>query len=198
MGPHREETGCPTKINTKSKIVLKLKPIQFNSKTEKSTSSKILDRHRRRWVYLWQRSARVVFSISRREWDFLHFNLFDRDKTENSWRLLSGFKTRPRKNFLQSWASRRDRDLLSSLSGFETITIIPLIWSRFSRRDREFWNLPSFPEIRLERPHYFACNFWEANYIKCRAPHFARCSPILKWPSHVLRASILWFFRLLP
>jgi len=36
--------------------------------------------------------------------------------------------------------------------------------------------LPSFPEIRLERPHYFACNFWEANYIKCRAPHFARCA----------------------
>ena len=147
---------------------------------------------------LTQWSARVVFSISRREWEFLRFNLVHRDETENSWHLLSGFETRPRKNFLQSRASRRDRDLLSSLSGFETRTRIPLIWSRFSRRDREFWNLPSFPEIRLERPHYFACNFWEANYIKCRAPHFARCSPILKWPSHVLRASILWFFRLLP
>ena len=139
-----------------------------------------------------QWSARVVFSISRREWEFLRFNLVHRDETENSWHLLSGFETRPRKNFLQSRASRRDRDLLSSLSDFETRTRIPLIWSRFSRRDREFWNLPSFPEIRLERPHYFACNFWEANYIKCRAPHFARCSPILKWPSHVLRASILW------
>ena len=145
-----------------------------------------------------QWSARVVFSISRREWEFLRFNLVHRDETENSWHLLSGFETRPRKNFLQSRASRRDRDLLSSLSGFETRTRIPLIWSRFSRRDREFWNLPSFPEIRLERPHYFACNFWEANYIKCRAPHFARCSPILKWPSHVLRASILWFVWLLP
>ena len=118
---------------------------------------------------MWQWSARVVFSISRREWEFLRFNLVHRDETENSWHLLSGFETRLRKNFLQSRASRRDRDLLSSLSGFETRTRIPLIWSRFSRRDREFWNLPSFPEIRLERPHYFACNFWEANYIKCRA-----------------------------
>ena len=145
-----------------------------------------------------QWSARVVFSISRREWEFLRFNLVHRDETENSWNLLSGFETRPRKNFLQSWASRRDRDLLSSLSDFETRTRIPLIWSRFSRRDREFWNLPSFPEIRLERPHYFACNFWEANYIKCRASHFAWCSPILKWPSHVLWVRILWFFRLLP
>ena len=117
-----------------------------------------------------QWSARVVFSISRREWEFLRFNLVHRDETENSWHLLSGFETRPRKNFLQSRASRRDRDLLSSLSDFETRTRIPLIWSRFSRRDREFWNLPSFPEIRLERPHYFICNFWEANYINCRAP----------------------------
>ena len=132
-----------------------------------------------------------VFSISRREWEFLLFNLVHRDETENSWHLLSGFETRPRKNFLQSQASRRDRDLLSSLSGFETRTRIPLIWSRFSRRDREFWKLPSFPEFRLERPHYFACNCWEANYIKCRASHFAWCSPILKWPSHVLRVRIL-------
>ena len=113
-----------------------------------------------------QWSARVVFSILRREWEFLQFNLVHRDETENSWHLLSGFETRPRKNFLQSRASRRDRDLLSSLSGFETRTRIPLIWSCFSRRDREFWKLPSFPEFRLERPHYFACNFWEANYIK--------------------------------
>ena len=145
-----------------------------------------------------QRSARVIFSISRREWEFLLLDLAHRDETKNFGHLISCFETRPRKKFLQSRASRRDRDLLSSLSDFETRTRIPLIWSRFSRRDREFWNLPSFHEIRLERPHYFACNFWEANYIKCRAPHFARCSPILKWPSHVLRASILWFFRLLP
>ena len=125
---------------------------------------------------LMQWSARVVFSISRREWEFLWFNLVHRDETESSWHLLSGFETRPRKNFLQSRASRQVRDLLSSLSDFETRTRIPLIWSRFSRRDREFWNLPSFPEIRLEQPYYFACNFWEANYIKYRAPHFARCA----------------------
>ena len=87
-----------------------------------------------------QWSARVVFSISRREWEFLRFNLVHRDETENSWHLLSGFETRPRKNFLQSRASRRDRDLLSSLSDFETRTRIPLTWSHFLRRDREFWN----------------------------------------------------------
>ena len=87
-----------------------------------------------------QWSARVVFSISRQEWEFLRLNLVHRDETESSWHLLSDFETRPRKNFLQSRASRRDRDLLSSLSGIETRTRIPLIWSRFSRRDREFWN----------------------------------------------------------
>ena len=78
-----------------------------------------------------QRSARVVFSISRREWEFLGFNLVHRDETENSWRLLSGFETRPSKNCLQSWAARRDRDLSSSLSGFGTRTRISLIWSCF-------------------------------------------------------------------
>ena len=124
----------------------------------------------------YQRSTRVTFSTSRREWEFLLFNIAHRDQTRLFWHLISGFETRPRKKFLQSRASRRDRDLLSSLSDFETRTRIPLIWSRFSRRDREFWNLPSFPEIRLERPYYFACNFWEANYIKWRAPHFARCA----------------------
>ena len=80
-----------------------------------------------------QWSARVV-SISRREWEFFQFNLVHRDETENSWHLLSGFETRPRKNFLQSQASRRDRDLLSLLSGIETRMRIPLILSWFSRR----------------------------------------------------------------
>ena len=124
-----------------------------------------------------QRISPIQSRSLRRDWEFLTLNLRLRDETKKN---------------LQSRTSRRDQDLLSAFSGFQTRTRIPLIWSRFSRRDREFWNLPSFPEIRLERPHYFACNFWEANYIKCRAPHFARCSPILKWPSHVLRASILW------
>ena len=120
-----------------------------------------------------QWSARVIFSISRREWEFLQFNLVHWDETENSWHLLSGFETRPRKNFLQSRASRRDRDLLSSLSDFETRTRNPLIWSQFSRQEREFLKLPSFLKFRLERPHYFARNFWEANYIKDRVLHFA-------------------------
>ena len=74
-----------------------------------------------------QRSARVIFSFSRLEWEFLWFNLAHQDETENFWHLISGFETRPRKNLLQSRASRRDRDLLSSFSGFETRTRIPLI-----------------------------------------------------------------------
>ena len=99
-----------------------------------------------------------------------------RDENESFSDSISFIETRPRVPDTYSRASRRDRDLLSSLSGIETRTRIPLIWSRFSRQDREFWNSPSFPEIRIERPHYFACNFWEANYIKWRAPHFARCA----------------------
>ena len=102
--------------------------------------------------YTYQWSARVVFSISRREWEFLLFYLAHRDETENLWHLVSGFETRLRKNFLQSRASRRDRDFLSSFSGFKTKTRILLIWSQFSRREREFY-VANFPWIiRLERP----------------------------------------------
>ena len=85
-----------------------------------------------------QRSARVTFSISRREWEFLPLNQAHWDETQNFWHLISCFETRPRKNVLQSRALRRDWDLLSTFSGFETRSRIPLIWSRFSRREREF------------------------------------------------------------
>ena len=96
-----------------------------------------------------QRSARVIFSISRREWEFLLLNLAHRDETENFWHLISGFETRPRKNLLQSRASRRDRDLFSSFSGFETRTRIPLMWSRFLRREREFWEVKNIYNAQL-------------------------------------------------
>ena len=128
-----------------------------------------------------QWSARVVFSISRREWEFLRFNLVHRDETENSWHLLSGFETRPRKNLLQSRASRRDRDLLSSFSGFETRTRI--------------LKVAIFPWIQAWTASLFCRQFLGGCYINCRALHFAWCSLILKWPSHILLASMLWFFN---
>ena len=85
-----------------------------------------------------QRSTRVTFSTSWREWEFLLFNLAHWDETRIFWHLISGFETRSRKILLQSRSLRRHQDLLSSFSGFETRERIPLIWSRFSRREREF------------------------------------------------------------
>ena len=67
-------------------------------------------------------STRVTFSTLRREWEFLLFNLAHRDETRIFWHLISGFETRSRKILLQSRSSRRDRDLLSSFSGFKTRT----------------------------------------------------------------------------
>ena len=91
--------------------------------------------HHHRWH---QRSTRVTFSTSRREWEFLLFNLAHRDETRIFWHLISGFETRSRKILLQSRSTRRERDLLFSFSGFEMRTRIFLIWSQFSRQEREF------------------------------------------------------------
>ena len=103
-----------------------------------SIISQILQNQHQTWEGLYQRSTRVTFSTSRREWEFLLFNLVHRDETRIFWHLISGFETRSRKILLQSQASRRDRDLLSSFSGFETRTRILLIWSHFSSWEREF------------------------------------------------------------
>ena len=43
-----------------------------------------------------QRSARSIFQLSRREREFLIFNLAHRDETENFCHLISCFETRPR------------------------------------------------------------------------------------------------------
>ena len=51
-----------------------------------------------------QRSTRVSFSTSRREWEFLLFNLPYRYETRIFWHLISGFETRSRKILLQSQA----------------------------------------------------------------------------------------------
>ena len=66
------------------------------------------------------RSMRATFSTSRRDWEFLQFNLAHWDETRLFWHLILGFDKRSRKSLLQSRASRRDLDLLSSFSGFKT------------------------------------------------------------------------------
>ena len=74
--------------------------------------------HNPKYLNTMQRSARVIFSISRREWEFLLLNLVHRDETENFWHLISCFETRPRKNVLQSRVSWRDREFPWSDLGF--------------------------------------------------------------------------------
>ena len=67
--------------------------------------------------------SHIQSRTSRREREFLSPNLMLRDKTEN--------------NFLQSQASRRDRDLFFSISDYETRSRIFLSNSQFLRRERE-------------------------------------------------------------
>ena len=75
------------------------------------------------WERIWQRLARSIYSISRRE--FLLFNLTHRDKTR-IFDTQSQALRQDRENVLQSQALRRDRDLLSSISDFEMRTRIKI------------------------------------------------------------------------
>ena len=75
------------------------------------------------WERIWQRLARSIYSISRRE--FLLFNLTHRDKTR-IFDTQSQALRQDRENVLQSQASRRDRGLLSSISDFESRTRIKI------------------------------------------------------------------------
>ena len=75
------------------------------------------------WERIWQRLARSIYSISRRE--FLLFNLTHRDDTR-IFDTQSQALRQDRENVLQSQASRRDRDLLSSISDFEIRTRIKI------------------------------------------------------------------------
>ena len=69
------------------------------------------------------RISRIQSRTSRRERESLSPNLMLRDKPEN--------------NFLQSQASRRDRDLFFSISDYEMRSRIFLSNSQFLRRERE-------------------------------------------------------------
>ena len=66
---------------------------------------------------------RRIYSISRRE--FLLFNLTNRDETR-IFDTQSQALRQDRENVLQSQASRRDRDLLSSITDFEIRTRIKI------------------------------------------------------------------------
>ena len=88
------------------------------------------------WYFI-QRSARSIFQLSRREREFLIFNLAHRDENENFCHLISCFETRPRiisfnlKHrdeieiyFFQSQTTRREREFFNLFSVFETRTRI--------------------------------------------------------------------------
>ena len=75
------------------------------------------------WERIWQRLARSIYSISRRE--FLLFNLTHRDKTR-IFDTQSQALRQDRENVLQSQALRWDQDLLSSISDFESRTRIKI------------------------------------------------------------------------
>ena len=61
----------------------------------------------------WQCPARGLFQLSRRDREYLSFNLVLRDGIENFFLSVSCFETRSRFSFFQSRASRREREFLS-------------------------------------------------------------------------------------
>ena len=112
-----------------------------------------------------------------------------RDENESFSDSISFIETRPRIPDTYSQALRRDWEKISSNLGHWDEIEIYYLHSQVSRREREFpWSDLIFRDEtkNSETCHLslksglnglnFACNFWEANYIKCRAPHFARCA----------------------
>ena len=117
------------------------------------------------------RISPIQSRTSRRDREFLTLNLKLRDETEKRSPSISGIETRSRFIIFILRLRDENENSLELISVFETRTRI--------------LKVATFPWIQAWMAHYFASNFWEANYIKCRALHFAWCSPILKWPSHV-------------
>ena len=123
------------------------------------------------------RVSLIQSRTSRRDREFLTLNLRLRDETEKKSPPISGIETRSRFIIFILRLRDENENSLDLISVFETRTRI--------------LEVAIFPWIQT----YYACNFWEANYIKCTALHFAWCSPIFKWPSHVLLARMLWFLN---
>ena len=113
---------------------------------------------------------------SRREREFPWSDLVFRDETEKKCPTISSIETRLR--FIINIL--RLRDEIDLISVFETRTRI--------------LKVAIFPWIQAWTASLFCMQFLGGCYIKCRALHFAWCSPILKWPSHVPQAR--WDFSI--
>ena len=96
---------------------------------------------------VYQRSARSIFQLSRREREFLIFNLAHRDETENFCHLISCFETRPR---IISF-NLRHRDEIENFHD---------LFSVFETRTRNFDIAISSREIG------FCSTFLHANLVK--------------------------------
>ena len=113
-------------------------------------------------------------------------------------------ETRMRVSPIQSRSSRRDREFLTltlrlrdetekkfpPISGIETRSRFIIFTLRLRDENENSLDLISFFETR-PRILKLAIFPWIQTWT---ASHFAWCSPILKWTSHVLRVRILWFF----
>ena len=118
---------------------------------------------------------------SRRDREFLTLNLRLRDETEKKSPPISGIETRSRFIIFILRLRDENENSLDLISVFEMRTRI--------------LKVAIFPWIQAWTASLFCMQFLGGCYIKCRALHFAWCSPILKWTSHVLIAWMLWFFN---
>ena len=118
---------------------------------------------------------------SRRDREFLTLTLRLRDETEKKIPPISGIETRSRFIIFILRLRDENKNSLDLISVFETRTRI--------------LKVAIFPWIQAWTASLFCMQFLGGCYIKCRALHFVWCSPVFKWPSHVLLASMLWFFN---
>ena len=132
--------------------------------------------------FIFERRMRVSLIQSRksiRDREFLTLDLRLRDETEKKSPPISSIETR----FIIFIFRLRgeNENSLDLISVFETRTRI--------------LKVAIFPWIQAWTASLFCIQFLGGCYIKFKALHFAWCSPILKWPSHVLLARMLWFFN---
>ena len=118
---------------------------------------------------------------SRRDREFLTLTLRLRDEIEKKFPPISGIETRSRFIIFILRLRDENENSLDLISVFETRTRI--------------LKVAIFPWIQAWTASLFCMQFLGGCYINCRALHFAWCSLILKWHSHVLLASMLWFFN---
>ena len=117
----------------------------------------------------WQSVARSLFQFSRRDREFLSFNLM--------------FETRTRISFSQSRASRRVREFLFSISGFETRTRIEImtILARI------------FENIRMFYTHLKKSHLILKIYFFCRdIAIFGELKSFHYWVGPVLYLELFW------